>query len=138
MYEYFQPLIDAARDAAIKEMPTVMSALALGIVTLIGSAVAIAKHKIANAKLSGAAAAAVQIIEAKAAPQIYLPENIEARAAIKKQMADEMATALLSGAPKQILAKVGKAVQEAWAHDEYRKSAPTSPETPSAKANSGS
>jgi len=138
MQEFFQPLLDAARDEAIKNMPTVMAALATGLVAIIGTAVAIAKRAIANAKLSTAAAAAVQIVEAKVAPQVAVPENLDDRAALKKQMADDLATALLSGAPKKILAKVGVAVQQAWAQDDRRKSAPTSPETPRAKANSGS
>jgi hypothetical protein len=133
--EFLQPILDAARDEAIKNMPTVMAALAAGVVTIIGVAVAIAKKLIEDAKLRIAAAAGVQLVEAKMQPAQPMPQNDALRASLKKEMADDLAASLLTGSPKKALAKLPKLVQQAWDDDDARQraSAPTSPETPNAK-----
>jgi hypothetical protein len=112
MYEFLQPVLEAARDAAIKEMPTVMAALATGLVAIIGTAVAIAKRAIEQAKIKLAAAAGVKIVEAQAQPAIHLPHDPTLRAELKKEMADGITEALLAGSSKKLIAKVGDAVQQ--------------------------
>lgn len=134
MQEFFQPILDAARDEAVKNMPGVMAALAAGIVTIIGVAVAVAKRAIEEAKLRIAAAAGVQLVEAKTSPAVPLPQNDDLRHALKKEMGDELTASLLTGSPKKVLAKIPKLVQQAWEEDDAKQRASTAPEMPSAKA----
>jgi hypothetical protein len=124
----------------------ILGALVAAVVTFIGTTVGLYVSWVAAKKkqLDIAAAASVQLVEAKAQPAMHLPHDPTLRAELKKEMADGITEALLAGSSKKLIAKVGDAVQKAWNADDLHKreslansERPTPPETPSAIKRAG-
>jgi len=128
MQDFLLPIAEAFRDAAVGHADEVVGAIVFGVLGLIAAAVAFARRMLDQAKLKIAAAAGVKVaaVKTEAAMDLDGPAL--------KLIADETTKALLAGASKKVIAKVGDAVQSAWEDGKKsRSSAPTVPETPSAK-----